>query len=169
MSILLLILSYYMNYSYPENTVSTVKRKKINVDTKYESSIEDVNLSFLSDKLKVTIKADTTKKIKEQVFLQNISGRLESDDGHMVEFKASKGMMKLADKKLYLTQGACIYGKEIGRISTEEVVIDYNNYSVSTDGIVTVDNDEMFMLATGLDLTDKGKKIKFKKVTVKFK
>jgi LPS export ABC transporter protein LptC len=169
LSIVLLVSSYYMNYTDAGGIVSQVKHKKITSDTKYESSIEDVQLSFLNDKQKVSIKADTTKKIKDQVFLQNITGILEDEDGRKLQFKASKGLISMTDKKLYLTSGASMSGEELGHMSTEEMVIDYDKYIASTDGTVTIDNEGMSMVATGFNLTDKGEKLKFKKVTVKLK
>jgi len=49
------------------------------------------------------------------------------------------------------------------------MVIDYDNYVASTDGTVTINNEGMSMVATGFNLTDKGEKLKLKKVTVKLK
>ena len=85
-------------------------------------------LFFCSDKQKVFIEADTINKTKEQAFLEKITGSIELEDRYKIEFKANKGLILLADKKLYLTSVATIFGKGICNMSAKKMIIDYDKY-----------------------------------------
>ena len=167
-----LIINYYINILETENIITPSNETSAFSKSKYETSILDPQYFFYdNDNRELFIQAKSANKMNSQIDLESISGNVKLKDNFDFSFYAQKAILMTNKRKIFLDGKVDITNKNMIKLSSPNLLINYGNYTVSSDQKIILSYDNIALLASKFNLDNKqilrftnGIKMKIKKI-----
>ena len=168
-----LIINYYINILETENIITPSHEASTFSKSKYETSILNPQYFFYdNDDRELIIQAKNANKVNSQVDLESISGNVKLKNNFDFNFYAQKAILMIDQKKIFLDGKVDITNKNMVKLSSPNLLINYDNYTVSSDQKIVLSYDNIVLLASKFNLDNKqilkftnGVKMKIKKIS----
>ena len=166
-----LIINYYNNVLESENIVINEDESTESLKSKYETSIANPEYFFRNNNNReIFFKARSANKINSLLNLKSISGNIKLNKNTSFNFFADNAILKINKKEVFLDGNIKASSNDILDISSSKMLIDYNNYTVSSDQIITLNYNNIKLKASKFHFNNNqvlnfvdGVKVKIKK------
>lgn len=170
-----LIINYYINILETENMITPSHETSTFSKSKYETSILNPQYFFYDNEdRELFIQAKSANKMNSQIDLKSISGNVKLKNNFDFSFYAQKATLMTDKRKIFLDGKADITNKNMIKLSSPNLLINYDNYTVSSDQKIVLSYDNIVLLASKFNLDNKqilkftnGVKMNIKKISQK--
>ena len=151
-----LIINYYINILETENIITPSNETSTFSKSKYETSILDPQYFFYdNENRELFIKAKSANKLNSQIDLESISGNVKLKDNFDFSFYAQKAILMTDKRSIILDGKVDITNKNMIKLSSPNLLINYGNYTVSSDQKIVLSYDNIVLLASKFNLDNK--------------
>jgi LPS export ABC transporter protein LptC len=159
--ILVLFVNYYLNSLENESIVTTTQSANNTSNTAYESLITNPEYYTYNNKnQRFFIRANSAKKINNQVNLYQVLGNIMISRDINVSYTAKSGKMYPDSNTLIMYGDIVIASNNNGKLLTDELFVNYQNYSLSSDKKIKLLYDNIILTAEKFSF-NQSKSIKF--------
>ena len=166
-----LIINYYNNVLESENIVINEDKSTESLKSKYETSITNPEYFFSNNSNReIFFRAKNANKINSLVNLKSISGNIKLNKGTSFNFFADNAILEINKKTVFLNGNIKANNDDRLSILSSKMLIDYNNYTVSSDQIMTLSYNNIELKASKFHFNNNqvlkfidGVKVKIKK------
>ncbi|MFK7760633.1 MAG: LPS export ABC transporter periplasmic protein LptC [Candidatus Midichloriaceae bacterium] len=170
-----LIINYYINILETENIITPSYETSTFSKSKYETSILNPQYFFYDNEdRELFIQAKSANKMNSQIDLKSISGNVKLKNNFDFSFYAQKATLMTDKRKIFLDGKVDITNKNMIKLSSPNLLINYDNYTVSSDQKIVLSYDNIVLLASKFNLDNKqilkftnGVKMNIKKISQK--
>ena len=169
--VVILLTNYYLNLLDTKSLVKDTSKEKSIVETRHESTILNPQYySYNQKNQKLFIQADHANKDKKQINMSKLSGYIQLQNGMKLECKAQHGKIYTDIKKIILSDNITINSSNGGRLTTTELLVDYDKYQFLSDSKITLWYKNIVLTAMKFSFNSQDKIIRFSdSVKVKIK
>ncbi len=167
-----LIINYYINMLETENMITSSQETSPLTKSKYETSILNPQYFFYDNENRgLTIQAKSANKVNSQIDLESISGNVKLKNNFDFNFYAQKAILMIDKRKIFLDGEIYINNKNIIKLHSPNLLINYEDYTISSNKDIILDYQNITLLASKFNLDNNqhlkftnGVKMKIKKI-----
>jgi len=156
-----LIINYHINMLEIENMITSSQETSSLTKSKYETSILNPQYFFYdNENRELAIQAKSANKVNSQIDLESISGKVKLKNNFDFNFYAQKAILMINKRKIFLDGKIYINSKNIIKLRSPNLLINYEDYTISSDKEITLDYQNITLFASKFNL-DNNQRLKF--------